>query len=142
MPPLEKPLQVNQTPTQTVSKISSGQSVKKQHATVKTSFKDLLQQQPLVEKKQVQESLSIPQNIENVSDSPQNQEFEQSQTVTSEDIIRVWPDCIQAFTNEPHLFSILSELVPAFENNEISLQLLSHTQASIFAQEIESRLYE
>jgi len=142
--PKQEKLQVhsNQSAAPHVSKTSSGQSVKKENATVKTSFKDLLQQQAMVEKPHVQESSSLPKNSEKPTEVQQNQETEQSQPITSEDIFRVWPDCIQAFTNEPHLFSILSELIPAFENNEINLQLISHTQASIFTQEIESRLYE
>jgi len=110
---------------------------KKESSTIKTSFKDLLQQQTAQKEQVVADTKS-----EDTTETTPSSSSENNQNITIDDVLRVWPICVQSFENEPHLHSILSEIVPTFENNEIGLQLVSPTQATVFANDIETRLYE
>ncbi len=119
------------------SKTATSAAPKKESSTIKTSFKDLLQQQT-DQKEQVVADTKSKETIETTPSSSS----ENNQNITIDDVLRVWPICVQSFENEPHLYSILSEIVPTFENNEIGLQLVSPTQATVFVNDIETRLYE
>ncbi|MCK9562390.1 MAG: hypothetical protein M0R02_06685 [Bacteroidales bacterium] len=119
--------------SKTVTPVAS----KKENSTIKTSFKDLLQQQT-VQKEQV----VADEKSEDTTETTPSSLSENNQNSTIDDVLRVWPICVQSFENEPHLHSILSEIVPTFENDEIGLQLVSPTQATVFANDIETRLYE
>lgn len=119
------------------SKTVTPAASKKESSTIKTSFKDLLQQQT-VQKEQV----VADEKSEDTTETTPSSLSENNQNSTIDDVLRVWPICVQSFENEPHLHSILSEIVPTFENDEIGLQLVSPTQATVFANDIETRLYE